>query len=112
MLYNDRKMLKWQGFMLSEHAEQMQETVIEKNPILLDEQAKDIFDRVLAASVHYGKPIEIKMMTFGEPYFTVTGVVKSVHWEEGYIQIAGSSAYFYMKDIAFIDFADGGWGED
>ncbi|OMP67867.1 hypothetical protein [Domibacillus epiphyticus] len=104
MLYTDRKMGKWQGFMLSEHAEQMRDADNEKKSAFLDVHAKELFDRALIASIYDGKPIEMKM-TFGEP-FTVIGVVKSVNWEEGYIQISGTSEYFYLKDIVSLDFAD------
>jgi hypothetical protein len=109
MLYNDRKMLKWQGFLLSEHVEQLKKLKIEKKNVTYDEQAKELFDRVLHTSIQTGKEVVLEMDTFGEPYLEVKGVVKSftrTGRKDGYIKLEGYSSNFWMDEIVSIDFAE------
>ncbi|OMP67865.1 hypothetical protein [Domibacillus epiphyticus] len=105
MLYDDRKMLKWQGLILPEHAEQLREENIKKKQVMLDEQEKDRFDRIVNISIHFEKEIVFNMDTFGEPYFEVKGVVQSftrTGRKKGFLSLKGSSSVFWVDEIVSI----------
>jgi hypothetical protein len=78
MLYNDRKMLKYTSFLLSEHTEMLKQTEPEKPPIFLDEQAIEEFNRLVYDSFHLQQPVFIEVNTFGLPYIEAAGIVKSL----------------------------------
>ncbi|RJS62383.1 hypothetical protein CJ483_21985 [Bacillus sp. PK3_68] len=105
MLYEDRKMLKWQGFMLSEHTEQLQETKPVVKEIAIDEQQKEVFDRVLRYAYNQQLPVTVHLNTFGYPYMEVTGVIQSFHHKPNHLKVLGKGV-ICTKDIVAVDFAN------
>lgn len=105
MLYDDRKMIKWQGFMLSEHAEQIKKGKIEKETATADEQTKELFDRRIYISYHSQLPIRVSLNTFGEAYIQIAGVVQSLHRESGYLYLKGKGR-LAIEDIVSVEFAN------
>jgi hypothetical protein len=93
MLYNDWKMLKWQGMLLSEHAEMMKMEETEKPPLFLDEQTAEAFNRMVNESYHQSKPIFIEVNTFGLPYIEATGIVKSLNSHSGHLALIGEGCF-------------------
>lgn len=104
-LYPDRGMIKWQGFLLSEHNEQLQQTSNEAPPLFLDEQALEEMNQLVLESYHLKKPVSIEVNTFGLPYIQGSGVVKSLHPADGRIELTGSGSYC-IKDIVSICFQE------
>lgn len=100
-LYPDRGMVKWQGFLLAEHSEQLHTKETEAFPLYLDEQALEEFNRLVFQSFHFKKPVIVQVNTFGLPYIEGTGIVKSLYPLNGRLELAGSGS-FCMKDIVSI----------
>ncbi|OAH57094.1 MULTISPECIES: YolD-like family protein [Bacillaceae] len=107
MLYNDRKMLKWKGMLLSEHVEMIKMDETEKPPLFLDEQAAEEFNRMVSESYHLSKPIFIEVNTFGLPYIEATGIVQSLNSHNGRLILIGKGM-FCLKDIVSIRFVEEG----
>lgn len=105
MIYEDRKMLKWKGFLLTEHTEQLQEKEVEKEEIIIDEQEKERFDQIINRSYHLKLPVKLLLNTFGHPYMEVTGVVQSIDHESKRLKLMGKGAVCIV-DIVSIDFLD------
>lgn len=62
MLYNDRKLAKWQGFMLPEHGNELREHRNNRKEVLKrEQQSLEIIMNRLAMSYHYKKKITIQM---------------------------------------------------
>ncbi|WP_042348450.1 YolD-like family protein [Bacillus massiliigorillae] len=60
MAYQDRGMMKWQGFVLSEHSEDISYHDRKKiSPIILDEQTIEQFNEMLQESHEYHSPLKI-----------------------------------------------------
>ncbi len=106
-LYKDRGMLKWQGFLLAEHSEQLQTKNTEAAPLYLDEQALEEFNQLVCESYHLKKPISIQVNTFGLPYIEGTGIVKFLPPVNGRLELKGSGS-FCMKDIVSVRLAENG----
>ncbi|KIL74653.1 hypothetical protein [Bacillus badius] len=105
MLYKDRKMVKWQGFLLSEHAEQPRTVEEEIIDITIDEQQKELFDRILSQSHHLKVPVTITLNTFGGPYIKVTGTVQLIHNKPGFFKVIGKGIVC-GEDIISIEWAN------
>lgn len=69
MIYKDRQMMKWQGFVLSEHNEDMQYHNRKKlKPIVLDEQSIEIFNEMLLLSQERKSIVRIISLTFSDQF--------------------------------------------
>lgn len=108
LLYNDRKMMKWQGFLLSEHAEQLKKVKAERRRVILDEQAKELFDWMIHVSYYSRLPLLVHLNTFGEPYIEVTGIVESLHHSSGYLTLKEQGS-FSLEDVVEMEFAGRGY---
>lgn len=104
LLYNDRKMLKWQGFRLSEHVEQLKQVKIQKKRVIVDEQTRELFDWMIHISYSSQQPLLVYLNTFGEPYTQVSGIVESVNHPSGYLFLKGKGS-FAIEDIVSMEFA-------
>ncbi|MFL0364584.1 MULTISPECIES: hypothetical protein [Pseudobacillus] len=103
MLYNDRKMMKWRGLLLSEHSEELQKKDILKEAHYIDEQEKEQFNRIVEESFHLKVPITVRLNTFGRPYFNVIGIVESLV-DKNYLHLSGTGK-IPIADIVSIDLA-------
>lgn len=62
MLYNDRKLAKWQGFMLPEHGNELHQHRKNKKEVLKrEQQSMDLIMNILSMSFHHKKKISIQM---------------------------------------------------
>lgn len=79
MLYNDRKMLKWQGFFLSEHNEALALSN-EKVPVE-EQQSLDVISKRLEASWLNKTPVNIQqnIMINGSYQSAMSGIVMGYH---------------------------------
>ncbi|MEH6943121.1 YolD-like family protein [Bacillus sp. JJ722] len=72
MAYQDRGMMKWQGFVLSEHNEDMSYHNRKKTvPIFLDEQSLELFNEMLLLSHKNQSTIKIEYAYTHDPYESV-----------------------------------------
>ncbi|MEH6942941.1 YolD-like family protein [Bacillus sp. JJ722] len=69
MAYRDRGMMKWQGFVLTEHNEDMNYHNRKKTaPIFLDEQSLELFNEMLLLSHQNQTSIRIEYANHLNPY--------------------------------------------
>lgn len=82
MLYEDRRMLKWQGMLLSDHNERMYDDVLaertERDPIYIDEEENERWDHLISESLFSGKYLKIVSARPGEEEKTRFGIIKKV----------------------------------
>lgn len=94
MAYQDRCMMKWQGFMLSEHSEDIQLHNRKKvNPIELDEQTILLFNEMLLNSYKSQLLIEIEYYNPNNLYEqmkAITGYVCKFNQTDHSIQLIQS----------------------
>lgn len=112
-LYNDRGMMKWQGLILSEHAEMLEREKSKpvKAEILFDEQQLEEFDRIILSSLHLEREVVFKMNTFGDhDLMQVNGIVSEfcrLPGQHPYVKLKGYSSRFRLDEMVFISFAAG-----
>ncbi|KKB44286.1 hypothetical protein [Bacillus thermotolerans] len=105
MLYEDRKIMKWRGFLLSEHAEQLTEPEVINEENLMDEQAKEAFDHMISCSYHNGMPVTMCIRVLGKPPVQVTGIVQKLNDPPGCLKVAGKGT-IHIKDILTVELVD------
>ena len=103
MLYPDRKMLKWRGLILAEHAEiikeQFKSEKIERKKRLhedFDAQEHDIYNRIIYTSFTCQIPVRVEVQTFDESTFGY-GIVQSLNSFNGRLELEDGS--YCIKDI-------------
>lgn len=111
MLYPDRKLLKWQGLLLTEHREQIKQKLrVEANeapPLFLDEQAVEEFNQIAAESFHTKRIVKVEVNTFGLPFIEAQGIVSSLDRTSGSLKLTGKDGgIFSLKDIVTIHFVE------
>jgi hypothetical protein len=112
-LYPDRGMMKWQGLILSEHAEIMnaEKNKMARREILFDEQQKEEFNRMVHLSIHLKKEVVIELNTFGDDDpLKVSGVVSEFSCLPGqkpYMKMDGFSSRFWIDEMVSIALVKG-----
>ncbi|MFS0781459.1 YolD-like family protein [Bacillus sp. 1P06AnD] len=77
---NDRGMMKWQGFVLSEHNEDMvYHNRAKTTAIILDEQTVELFNELLLLSYKNQTVIHIEYANGGNPYEPITCAIGYVY---------------------------------
>ncbi len=105
--------MKWQGLILSEHAEMMERerNIPVKTEILFDEQQLEEFDRIIHSSLHLEREVVFNMNTFGDhDLLQVKGVVLEfcrLPGQRPYVKLKGYSSRFRLEEMVSISFATG-----
>ncbi|MCM3790519.1 YolD-like family protein [Domibacillus indicus] len=112
-LYQDRGMMKWQGLILSEHAEMIsrEKNKPVKRELLFDEQQLEEFDQLIHSSIHLEKEIVFELNTFGDDsLLKVSGGVSEcsqLPGQQPYFKLKGYNSTFRLDEIVSISFAAG-----
>ncbi len=82
MLYPDRRMLKWQGMLLSDHTETIladqAAKSLRREAAVFDEQELARWDEILQASIANELPIRLTIDQPGKPLSSIIGIALKV----------------------------------
>lgn len=103
MLYPDRCMMKWQGMILSDHNERIEEDKVseslEKEKSYLSEQELEEWDILLRKSQFEKVTLRFRINHLGEEYFHIIGNVEKIKGKNLYVNENGLIRVIHKTEI-------------